>query len=73
MIISAEEGLRKPQKEIYTKTLTKLNVRDCCTVLFIDDTDENVKAAEEAGMHGILFTDTDQTIADMRQHYNIIA
>jgi len=54
MIISAEEGVRKPQDEIYRRAVQRLNVppRD---VVFVDDVVENVEAAKQAGLEAIQF------------------
>jgi putative hydrolase of the HAD superfamily len=48
-------GLRKPDQAMYRRALDILSVPSQC-VLFIDDREENVSAAREAGMHSIRFT-----------------
>lgn len=54
VIVSAEVGYRKPEKEIYEIFLkeAKVNGRDC---IFIDDLDKNVAAAKKIGMTAIKF------------------
>lgn len=56
VVISGEIGLRKPDPEIYHHTLDALGVRPEQTV-FVDDLPQNVEAARELGLHGILHTD----------------
>lgn len=54
IFISAVEKVSKPDAEAYKILLNRngLSAEHC---LFIDDKPENVKAAEQLGMHGILF------------------
>jgi HAD superfamily hydrolase (TIGR01509 family) len=58
-ILSYRVGERKPHPEIY---LAALRTADCpadeCT--YIDDIEEYVLAARQAGMHGIVFRDAQQ-------------
>jgi epoxide hydrolase-like predicted phosphatase len=54
VIISAEVRLLKPDAAIYQLALQKLNVGSSETA-FVDDTPANVEAANELGIHGILF------------------
>lgn len=53
-IISAEEKLLKPDKEIFERLFEKfsLNPQEC---FFIDDTEQNVIAGRECGMQGFVF------------------
>ena len=53
-IFSYKVGLLKPDPKIYKLTLKKLKLQPKETV-FIDDKIENVRAANELGMNGILF------------------
>jgi putative hydrolase of the HAD superfamily len=55
IVCSAEEGIMKPDPEIYIRTLQRLGCRPQASV-FIDDTKENVEAAIKLGMYGIQFT-----------------
>lgn len=49
---SHQLGCRKPETECFEKVLNELGWKPKDTV-FIDDTEENVKAADQAGMTGI--------------------
>lgn len=52
IVISAEEGIMKPDQEIYRRTLQRLGCRPEESV-FIDDNLENVQAARALGMEAI--------------------
>ena len=54
IIISAEEGLRKPQEEIYRRVVNRLNVLPREAV-FVDDVVENVEAAKRMGLEAVQF------------------
>lgn len=54
LFFSCEMGMRKPEPEIYTTALDKMNVKPE-NVIFIDDMKRNVDAAKENGINGILF------------------
>ncbi|WP_028065558.1 HAD family hydrolase [Solirubrobacter soli] len=64
VVDSAFEGTRKPEPRIYELTLSRLGLAppDC---VFIDDVEVNVTAANELGLHGIHFRDTDQVLAEL--------
>jgi len=64
IVISAEEGLLKPDPRIYHLALDRLDVAPQQAV-FVDDFAENVTGAQEAGMRAIQFRDTQQTIAEL--------
>jgi putative hydrolase of the HAD superfamily len=59
MIISSSVNMIKPHKDIFLYTLQKINKRPE-EILFIDDTKENIDAAQELGIGGLIFTDTEQ-------------
>ena len=64
VVDSAFVGTRKPEPEIYAITLERLGMpAERCA--FVDDLEINVAAAREAGMHGIVFRDTTQAIAEL--------
>jgi HAD superfamily hydrolase (TIGR01509 family) len=51
---SAEEGVAKPETEIYRRAATRIGLSpDACVV--VDDADANVRAAEAVGMRGLVF------------------
>ncbi len=65
VVISAEEGMAKPNPRIYTLTLERLGVAPEEAV-FLDDNGDNIAAARELGIHAVLFVDREQAIADVR-------
>ncbi len=69
MIISAEEGVAKPDARIYRIAVRRLGVQTEETV-FVDDLAENVRGARAVGMWGIQFTSTEQTIAEVKKYLN---
>lgn len=66
IIISAEEGLIKPDPRIYHLTMDRLGA-DPGSTLFLDDSVENVLAAREFGMHAVQFIQTHQALETMRE------
>ena len=52
MVFSGEEGVRKPDAEIYRRVLSRLGVQPNEAV-FVDDMLVNVQAAHDVGMQGI--------------------
>jgi putative hydrolase of the HAD superfamily len=64
VIVSAEVGRVKPEREIYEFAAKSLAVElDEC--IFIDDLEGFVNAANDVGMHAILFKNVDQAKADI--------
>ena len=58
ILVSAEEGMIKPAREIYERLLEKFGLAaDEC--IFIDDLQANINAAEAVGIHGYCFADGD--------------
>jgi HAD superfamily hydrolase (TIGR01509 family) len=59
VLVSGEEGLLKPDPEIYRLLLERfgLNAQDC---LFIDDTEANVVGAQNVGFAAVRFENPDQ-------------
>ncbi len=54
VVVSAHVGVAKPDRRIYELAANRLNVPpEAC--VFIDDSEPNVEAAREAGMHGVVF------------------
>jgi putative hydrolase of the HAD superfamily len=62
IVVSAEEGVRKPDAEIYELTLRRLGVR-AHEAVFVDDRDDNVEGASAAGLEAILYTSAAEVIA----------
>jgi putative hydrolase of the HAD superfamily len=54
VVCSAEVGCAKPEPEIYALACRRLGVPPAACV-FVDDAELNVRAAEAAGMRGVLF------------------
>jgi epoxide hydrolase-like predicted phosphatase len=67
MVISAEEGLAKPDPRIYHLTVERLGLRPEEAV-FVDDMAVNVAAAQEVGLRGVQFKSTRQVLADVQRH-----
>jgi len=65
IIVSAEEGLAKPDERLYRLALTRLGVAPE-EALFIDDLKVNVEAARLVGLKAIQFQSTTQTIREMK-------
>ena len=61
MIISAEEGIRKPNKKIFRIAMERLHVRPDETI-YIDDRADNIKTAKALGMHTVQFAHTQDAI-----------
>ncbi|MEN6555969.1 MAG: HAD family phosphatase [Anaerolineaceae bacterium] len=62
IVISAEEGLVKPEPEIYLLAAQRLGTQpERC--VFVDDLPENIQTAEKLGMLGVLFKDTANSLA----------
>ena len=66
VIVSAIEGLLKPDPEIYQVLLSRYGL-DPARCVFIDDSHPNVAAARELGMTALAFTDPELLAQDLRQ------
>lgn len=66
IVISAEVGMAKPDPRIFHLALDGLEVTPRESV-FIDDFEENIKAARKVGLHAILFRDPEETVSELRQ------
>jgi epoxide hydrolase-like predicted phosphatase len=64
LVYSFQEGIQKPDHRIYLRTCERLGVPPDAA-LFLDDVEENVAGAREAGMRAVQFRDTAQAIADV--------
>lgn len=65
IVISAEEGIMKPDPRIYALALRRLNVEPG-EAIFVDDFQENCDGAQGAGMHAVRFETTAQVIREIR-------
>lgn len=66
LMFSAEEKIRKPETEIYTRLCERFSLvpEEC---IFVDDMDVNVRAAESVGMHGYVFDCLDGLRAHLKE------
>jgi putative hydrolase of the HAD superfamily len=64
VIDSGFVGMRKPEPEIYALTEERLGVPGT-EILFIDDVDVNIAAAQAAGWNTVHFLSNEQTIAEI--------
>ncbi|HEX2981486.1 MAG TPA: HAD family phosphatase [Anaerolineaceae bacterium] len=64
MMISAEEGVVKPDPEIYARLTTRLRIEPYQGI-FVDDFPENVRGASQYGLHAIHFQSTPQVIQEI--------
>ena len=65
IIYSHEVGLAKPDKRIYELACKRLNAQPE-EIIFVDDDEANITAALEHGIHGILYKNNNQVIADIQ-------
>jgi putative hydrolase of the HAD superfamily len=66
VVDSAFVGMRKPDREIYELTLSRLDGIAAEECVFIDDTKVNCDAAEELGIAAVHFVDNGQAIPQIR-------
>jgi FMN phosphatase YigB (HAD superfamily) len=66
IVISAEEGVEKPNKRIYRLAADRLRVTPA-QCIFVDDRPENVVGAESAGMIGVHHVAAGETICRVRE------
>lgn len=66
VVDSAFVGMRKPDREIYELTLSRLDGIAPEECLFIDDTEVNCDAAEALGIAAVHFVDNGQAIPQIR-------
>ena len=64
VVESSEEGIRKPNPEIYLRTCTRLGV-DPQRAIFLDDLGINLKPAKALGMQTIKVLNEAQAIDDL--------
>lgn len=65
LFLSYDVGIRKPNPAIYQHALEVMEVRPEATV-FVDDDPENVDAAEALGLKGVVFTDVEKAVNELR-------
>jgi putative hydrolase of the HAD superfamily len=67
---SCEAGVCKPEPRIYHDCLQKLGVNPS-EVLFLDDREPNVRAAETLGLHAIVFTDAASAAREIERRFRL--
>ena len=58
IVYSSEEGIQKPDPEIYRRMLARLDVMPTESI-YVDDSPTKAEGASQLGMHGLLFTGSD--------------
>jgi putative hydrolase of the HAD superfamily len=66
IVFSAEEGVKKPDPEIYQRALSRLGVNPQ-EAAFVDDRLPNILGARQLGMHAIQHVETGRTIKEILQ------
>lgn len=66
MVISGDEGIVKPQREIYDLLRERIAL-PAASLLFVDDLERNVAAARAAGWRAVRFETNDQVEADFER------
>ena len=66
VVISGDEGLHKPEPEIYHLGAKRIGIEPARCV-FVDDLRENVRGAEEVGMAAVLHRETEATVARLEE------
>jgi len=70
-VLSCLEGTAKPGRKIYDLTLNRLGI-PARQALFIDDKQENIDGAKQAGLQTILFKDVNQLKRDLARTFGWI-
>lgn len=70
IVISAEEGLVKPDPAIFTRLLQKMAVAPADAVM-IDDKQRNIEGARKAGMHGLVFESAEKLALDLAELFAV--
>ena len=70
IIVSAEEGVMKPDPEIYHRALERVGV-STDQALFVDDMRANVEAARNLGWTAVLFNNTHQALREINAHLGL--
>lgn len=65
ILVSGDEGMRKPFPEIYKLMVSRYNITPE-NAIFIDDSLNNVAGSETIGLHGIHFKDAPTLAAQLR-------
>ncbi len=66
IVVSGEEGVVKPEREIFDILLKRYHV-DPERAVFIDDNKTNVEGAKDVGIRGLHFTGSDRLLEELRK------
>ncbi len=66
LVVSGEDGLIKPDPQIYHLLMSRFDLV-AEDLIFIDDREKNVTAANELGIHGLLFETPERLGEDLRR------
>ena len=66
ILVSGDEGMRKPFPEIYNLTLERFDIQ-AEEAVFIDDSPKNIAGCEAVGIKGIHFTDAPTLAVTLRE------
>ena len=66
IVLSCLEGTAKPERKIYDLTIDRLGI-PARQALFIDDKQENIDGAKQAGLQTIVFKNTEEFKKDIAQ------
>jgi phosphinothricin acetyltransferase len=66
IVVSGEEGIAKPDREIFDRLLARYDV-DPTTAVYVDDRAEHVETAQRVGLRGVQFTGADSLRRDLNR------
>jgi epoxide hydrolase-like predicted phosphatase len=66
IVISGEEGMRKPAPRMYELGAERIGLPPSACV-YVDDLEFNLDPARELGMHGVHHTDAAATVAELER------
>lgn len=69
-VFSCEVGVCKPAPEMYQECIEKLEIA-ASEILFLDDREANVRAAESLGLHAVLFRDASAAAAEIERRFSL--
>lgn len=72
ILVSGDEGMRKPFPEIYDLMVSKYNI-NANEAIFIDDSLKNVEGCKLAGIKGIHFKDSKTLAAQLREQGVVVS
>jgi len=72
IVSSFDVGAAKPDPAIFAALLARLGAK-ASDILFVDDVDGHVAAAQALGFSGVVFRSTDQALSEIAAHFPPIA